>query len=239
VGDGVSTWRQQIDALSTQFTVIVWDAPGAGRSSDPPESFGMTGYADCLAQFIATLNLERPHVMGLSFGGALAIAFAARHSATPKTLILASAYAGWAGSLPSDVAAQRLSQAMQLSELSADDYVNALLPTMFSASTPPAVVDEFGTSLRHFHPAGFRALARACAEDLRPLVSRVAAPTLLVYGDRDARAPLEVADQLRAGIADSALVLLPGVGHCCNIEAAENFNRVVLDFLATEESRPH
>jgi pimeloyl-ACP methyl ester carboxylesterase len=88
VGDGVSTWRQQIDALSNQFTVIVWDAPGAGRSSDPPESFGITGYADCLAQFIAALNFGRPHVMGLSFGGALAIAFAARHSATPKTLVL-------------------------------------------------------------------------------------------------------------------------------------------------------
>jgi hypothetical protein len=49
VGDGPTTWRRQLDGLGDDFTVIAWDAPGAGRSSDPPESFGMAGYADCLA----------------------------------------------------------------------------------------------------------------------------------------------------------------------------------------------
>ena len=37
VGDGPTTWRRQIEALSDDFTVVAWDAPGAGRSSDPPE----------------------------------------------------------------------------------------------------------------------------------------------------------------------------------------------------------
>jgi pimeloyl-ACP methyl ester carboxylesterase len=44
VGDGRATWRGQIDALSDEFTVIAWDAPGAGRSSDPPEAFDLAGY---------------------------------------------------------------------------------------------------------------------------------------------------------------------------------------------------
>ena len=79
VGDGPTTWRRQLDALGGEFTLIAWDAPGAGRSSDPPETFGMAGYADCLAGFIAELGLERPHVAGLSFGGALAIELARRH----------------------------------------------------------------------------------------------------------------------------------------------------------------
>ena len=49
------------------------------------------------------------------------------------TLILASAYAGWAGSLPADVAEQRLQQAQVLANLSSpDEFVGALLPTMFS-----------------------------------------------------------------------------------------------------------
>src|SRR5437899_7194248 len=38
VGDG-REWRRQVDGLSDQFTVVAWDAPGAGASSDPPESF--------------------------------------------------------------------------------------------------------------------------------------------------------------------------------------------------------
>jgi pimeloyl-ACP methyl ester carboxylesterase len=57
-GDGPTTWRQQIDGLSDDFTVVAWDAPGAGRSSDPPEAFGIDGYADCLAGFIGRLGRE-------------------------------------------------------------------------------------------------------------------------------------------------------------------------------------
>jgi pimeloyl-ACP methyl ester carboxylesterase len=236
VSDGITTWRRQIDALADDFTVVAWDAPGAGRSSDPPESFGVTGYADCLARFISELSLERPHVVGLSFGGALAIALAARHRAVPATLVLASAYAGWVGSLPAELAEQRLTQAVQLSYLSPDDFVGTLLPTMFTPSTSRTVVEEFGASLRDVHPAGFRALARASAADLRPALGRVRIPTLLVYGDQDARAPLDVALNLRAAIADSKLVVLRGAGHCCNIEAPDEFNREVRAFLSAQDS---
>ena len=42
-------WRPQIESLSDKFTVIAWDAPGAGQSSDPPETFGIGEWADCLA----------------------------------------------------------------------------------------------------------------------------------------------------------------------------------------------
>lgn len=90
VGDS-REWRRQIDGLSHEFTVVAWDAPGAGRSSDPPESFRMPDYADCLAGFVGALGLERPHVVGLSFGGALALELYRRHPAIPMTLVLAGA----------------------------------------------------------------------------------------------------------------------------------------------------
>jgi alpha/beta hydrolase family protein len=45
-------WRRQLDELSNEFTVVAWDAPGFGRSSDPPETFGLPDYADCLAAFV-------------------------------------------------------------------------------------------------------------------------------------------------------------------------------------------
>jgi pimeloyl-ACP methyl ester carboxylesterase len=69
---------------------------GDGPTTWPPESFGVADYADCLARFVDGLGLEKPHVCGLSFGGALALELYRRHSAIPMTLILASAYAGWA-----------------------------------------------------------------------------------------------------------------------------------------------
>jgi pimeloyl-ACP methyl ester carboxylesterase len=231
VGDGPTTWRRQLDGLCDDFTVVAWDAPGAGGSSDPPESFGMAGYADCLAGFIKGLGLERPHVAGLSFGGALALEFYRRHAVVPRTLILASAYAGWGGSLPADVAEQRLQQALVLADLSPAEFVGTLLPTMFSPTTPQEAVDAFGASMLGFHPAGFRAMARASAEDLRGVLPRIKVPTLLVCGDKDVRAPLTVAQDLHAAISGSTLVVLPDAGHACNIEAPEAFNRAVRNFL--------
>jgi pimeloyl-ACP methyl ester carboxylesterase len=82
-GLNIAYERRQIEGLSDEFMVVAWDAPGAGRSSDPPEWFGMAGYADCLAGFVERLGLEKPHVAGLSFGGALALELYRRHSPNP------------------------------------------------------------------------------------------------------------------------------------------------------------
>jgi len=143
VGDGPTTWRPQLDGLGDDFTLIAWNAPGVGGSSDPPESFGMAGYADALAGFIAALGLGAPHVAGLSFGGALALALYRRHPEVPRTLVLASAYAGWGGSLPPEVADQRLRQALVLADLPPDEFAGTLLPTIFSDGTDPVVVEAF------------------------------------------------------------------------------------------------
>ena len=231
VADGPTLWRRQLDEFCDEFTVVVWDAPGAGDSADPPELFGMAGYADCLASFIRQLGLEGPHVAGLSFGGILALALYRRHPAIPRTLILASAYAGWRGSLPADVVEQRLHQAMRVSELSPGEFVGTLLPTMFSETTPREAVEAFRDSMLGFHPAGFRAMARASAENLRDVLPRIEVPTLLLSGDRDVRAPVTVAEDLHASIPGSTLVVLPDAGHICNIEAPEEFTRAVRTFL--------
>lgn len=231
VGDGPATWRRQIDALSDAFTVVAWDAPGTGGSSDPPESLGMGGYADCLARFVEALGLDGGHVVGLSFGGALALELHRRHPDLPATLVLVSAYAGWYGSLPAEVADGRLAQAIELADLPGDDFVAALLPTMFAAETPRETVKAFGACMKDFHPTGFRAMARASAENLRAALPGVRVPTLLVYGADDVRAPRAVAEDLEAAIAGSELVVLEKAGHLCNIDAPDEFNRVVRRFL--------
>lgn len=116
VGDGPATWRHQLDELSDRFTVVAWDAPGAGGSADPPPSFRLPDYADVMARFVEALSLDRPHVVGLSVGGGLALQLYDRHPAFPRTLILAGAYTGWAGSLPPDEVEHRLRLAEELAE---------------------------------------------------------------------------------------------------------------------------
>jgi pimeloyl-ACP methyl ester carboxylesterase len=100
-------WRLQIDDLAGDFTVVAWDAPGCGGSFDPPDDFGLEGYADSLATFIGRLGLDTPHVMGLSFGSVLALELFRRHPECVRSLVLLSGYAGWAGSLGHDEAEQR------------------------------------------------------------------------------------------------------------------------------------
>jgi pimeloyl-ACP methyl ester carboxylesterase len=63
------------------------------------------------------------------------------------------------------------------------------------------------------------------------VLPHVEVPTLLVYGERDVRAPRTVAEALRAAIPGSRLVVLPGTGHVCNIEAPVEFNLAARRFL--------
>lgn len=231
VGDGPTTWRPQLEGLSDEFTVIAWDAPGAGGSDDPPEDFGMAGYADCLAGFVDALGIEKAHVAGLSFGGALALALQGRHPSMPLSLVLASGYAGWRGSLSAEESARRLTQAMALSALPPDTFVSTLLPTMFSEETGREVIERFGASMHAFHPAGFRAMARAASEDLRDVLPGIAVPVLLVCGADDNRAPRAVAEDLHASIPASTLTVVPACGHLVTLEAPAEFNEAVRRFL--------
>jgi pimeloyl-ACP methyl ester carboxylesterase len=237
VGDGRSTWSSQLEELSDEFTVVAWDAPGAGGSSEPPEWFRSPGFADCLADFIDALALVRPHIVGLSFGGVVALELFRRHPDIPRTLVLAGAYAGWAGSLSPQQAGERLRFCLRAAELSPLEFVDAMIPSMF-CNAETARVAEFAVSMRSFRPEGFRIMARASAEaDLRDVLARVNVPTLLLYGDRDVRAPIPIAEALHAAIPRSRLVVLSGVGHVSCVEAPVGFNREVRDFIRSTEDR--
>lgn len=232
VGDGASTWRPQLDELDQYFDVIALDLPGAGESTDPPEAFGMRGFAGAVRGFLSALELRSPHLVGLSFGGAVAIELCRSHQELISTLTLVGAYAGWAGSLDELEVQRRHGQAVELSELEPQRLVHALLPTMFSDGADPDVVAAYGESLASFHPVGLRAMARASTEDLSDVVPTIRVPTLLVYGEDDTRAPSGVARDLAASIPGAELVLLRDAGHVCNIDAAADFDRVLVEFLS-------
>jgi pimeloyl-ACP methyl ester carboxylesterase len=82
-------WRTQLAGLSSEFRVVAWDAPGAGASEDPPDTFTMGDWAHSLAGFLDALRISKAHVLGLSWGrhpraGALSPGPAARFSADPR-----------------------------------------------------------------------------------------------------------------------------------------------------------
>lgn len=229
--DGRS-WGPQLEALADEFRVVAWDSPGSGGSDDPPASFGMADYADCLAGFVAALGLRRPHVLGLSFGGALALALYGRHPTVPRSLVLAGAYAGWAGSLPAEEVQRRLDRISEEITRPPPEWLPGYLPGMFAEPAPPDLVQQAYALACDIHPEASLTMLRAMAgADLRDVLPRIRVPTLVLHGDRDARSPLPVGRDLHARIPDSRLAVLPGVGHLSSLEAAGLFNQEVRAFL--------
>lgn len=180
-------WRRQIDALSDEFTVVAWDAPGAGQFPDPPETFRLSDWADSFADFIDSLQLGRPHVAGLSFGGGLALELYHRHPSVPRTLVLASAYAGWGWfPFPPKVVDDRLQLMLRNCDLPADRRAPALIQTLLMDRASGDLVDELISIISTFHPAATRVAMRAFADaDLRDVLASIDVPTLLLYGESD------------------------------------------------------
>ncbi len=237
VGDARSTWASQIDALADEFTLIAWDAPGAGGSSDPPENFGINGYADCLVGVLRALQIERAHLVGLSFGAALALATFHRHRGLALSLTLISGYAGWLGSLGENEAGQRLARSLAASRLPPDEFAAAMAPSMFSPSADGDLVARFLDSVRAFHPSGFRAMARASYADQRHVLAEVDIPTLLLYSDHDVRAPVPLGEAMRSALPSSELVVLTGPGHASTVEAPDDVTRELRRFLRSVGTR--
>ena len=223
-------WRPQLEDLSTQFTVIAWDAPGGGQSSDPPETFGMGDWADCLAGLLDVAGAGSAHIVGLSWGGILAQEFYRRHPRRVRTLVLADTYAGWRGSLSEATSEERLATCLRDSLLPASELVPKYLPGMHSESAPLHVRQELANIMSAFHPVGFRLMALSSAHaDTRDLLPEIRVPTLLVWGDADARSSLDVARQFHRAIPKARLVVIPGAGHLSNFEAPAEFNAAVRD----------
>ena len=224
-------WRPQLEGLAHQFTVIAWDAPGAGQSADPPETFGIGDWAECLAVFLDAVGVQRAHIIGLSWGGLLAQEFYRRHSARVRSLVLADTYAGWKGSLPEPVPEERLAACRRDASLPPSEFVPRYLLGMFGPYPRQEAREELARIMSDFHPLGFRLMATALARaDTRDLLPTIRVPTLLVWGDADARSPLTVAHQMHDAIPGARLAVIPGAGHVSNLEHPAQFNAEVRDF---------
>jgi pimeloyl-ACP methyl ester carboxylesterase len=231
-------WRVEIDAFADEFTVVAWDAPGCGGSSDPPEAFRMRDFADCLAGFIDALGLDRPHVVGHSWGTTLALELCHRHPWRVRSLVLVGGYAGWAGSLPADEVRRRLAFALNVADsLETSGWDPTSMPGLFSEVMPTDRAQELAAIMTDVRPVATRTMARALAEaNLRDALGAVTAPTLLVYGDADERSPLAVARDLNARIPGSVLTVLPGLGHECCMEDPSAFDAAVREFLRAQRA---
>jgi pimeloyl-ACP methyl ester carboxylesterase len=230
-------WRPQVAALADEFTAIAWDEPGAGRSSDVPADFALADYAMCLAALIGALDLGPAHVAGLSWGGTVALELYRHHPELVATLILVDTYAGWKGSLPEAEVRARVAGVRQM--LAVPDHLfDPTLAGLFAGDPPTEFVPLLGTMAADVRPDSMRAALLVMAEtDQRDLLPHIAVPTLLIWGELDARSPVSVAHQFEHAIPSAKLVVISDAGHVSNLEQPELFNDAVREFCRAHSPR--
>ena len=227
-------WLGQLERLADAFDVIAWDAPGCGGSADPQPGVDLGGYADALAGLAGALGLRRPHLCGLSWGGALALEVVRRHPGLPRSLVLAGAYAGWAGSLAPQEVRARLDRVLDEASRPPEEWAAAYIDGFFAGPVPDDVRDAQLRMVLDVRPSGLVPMIRAiAAADLRPALPGVHVPVLVIHGGRDIRSPPDVNRRLHAAIPGARLVVLPDVGHVVNMEAPAAFEGALRGFLTS------
>ncbi len=230
-------WQPQLASLASEFTVVAWDEPGAGRSSDVPVDFGLPDYAECLAALIEDVGLGPAHVAGISWGGTVVLELYRHHPELVATLILIDTYAGWKGSLPEEEVRARVEGLNQMLAAPPEEF-DPTLPGWFAGDPPAAFVPLLEEIAADVRPESLRHQMLVMAEaDQRDLLPRITAPTLLIWGEQDVRSPLGVARQFEDAIPATKLVVIPDCGHVSNLEQPERVNEAVREFCRAHPPR--
>lgn len=236
LGGGLGMWRPLVDELEGVETIAV-DAPGVGRSTTPYRPLSMVELADVYARLVRALGLESVHVVGFSFGGAVAQQLAVTHPALVRSLVLAGTGPGLGG-VPGDPRA--------LAELGTPwRYYSPrrfrwVAPTVYGGRLARDRATLLGHQRRRMRAGpsfvgyAWQLTALAGWSSL-PWLHRVTAPTLVLTGDEDPVFPLENARILVRGIPDARLEVVPGGGHLFLLDSAPDVAPTVSAFLTRSE----
>ncbi len=240
VDGGHLAFAPQVESFaSAGFRAVAWDMPGYGRSA-PIEPYTFKGLAaSCIALIEALLGAEGSRGDGLTLvghhmGGMVAQEVVARRPELVSRLVLCGTPAAFADA---DGPGQREFMAQRLEGLAAgssmEQLAHALVPEVVGPGALPEGVRLATHCLAQVSPATYRRALEALATfDRRAGPARIAVPTLLIAGAHDRVTPAAVVQRLSAAMAGSTFVEMAGVGHWQNLEAPDEFDALVLNFLA-------
>jgi len=217
------------DALKDDYHVTVIDFPAHGQSSEPPEPWGVSDFANCVMQLMERLGIAPCDIIAHSFGGRVALWLAANAPQTVKRLVLT----GCAGirKPQTEEAKKRGAQYRRMKKL----YQG------IEKIKPLAVIAQKGLKAlqQKYGSADYNALSdemkktfvKVVNEDLSPLLPRVEASTLLIWGEKDTETPLWMGRQMEKEIPDAGLVLFENDDHFAYLHQWPRFVTVVRAFL--------
>ena len=230
-------WTPHLGELGARFTVVLHDHRGTGRSGPSPIGYSIGQMTDDLVQLLDHLGIEKAHLVGHSTGGAIGQTLAIDRPERVRRLVLSATWTA------ADNYFRRLFalRADVLRALGPEGYLRASLlfmrPPLWIREHEAALAAEEATMLAGFPPpeimlARIEAILRF---DRRAELARIAAPTLVVGAKDDAVTPAYFSEELGRLIPGAETMILAGGGHFFPVSAAEEFRRLLLDFLERPE----
>jgi pimeloyl-ACP methyl ester carboxylesterase len=225
-------WDDQFKPFAEHYKVIRYDIRGIGKSEMPQAPFSHIQDLHSLLRF---LNIDQAYLLGLSFGGSIAIDVALAHPEMIDALIPVAP--GLTGYQFSDEYLRGF--AAMLEAARHEGISRAVQMILATAAYPPP---EHIVARRRIHQIlidNAQAVQSLSFVNLmQPLdppaigrLSEIRIPTLIVVGDRDHPDHDAIVDTLKKNIAGARKIVISGAGHIMNMEKPQEFNRVVLDFL--------
>ena len=213
-------WGQNIemmqflgDPLSSKYRITILDFPGFGKSEEPKEAWDIKDYRDMLHELVEKLKIKNPTVIGHSFGGRVAICYAAKYEVN-KVVLFGSPCVRVKKELSLKEKtlkrAKKLPGMKKIAEL-AKNYIGS---RDYKAASP--IMREI--------------LVNTVNEDLSSYAKEITAPTLLIWGEQDEEAPVSEARLLEKLLKDGALIVLPGT-HYAYIENLNQVLKIINKFL--------
>jgi pimeloyl-ACP methyl ester carboxylesterase len=236
-GPGVSAfanWRLTLPALAQRHRVLAPDLVGFGFTERPDGiTYDLDTWEAHAVGFLDAMELDRVSLVGNSFGGALALRLASRHPDRIGRLVLMGSVgvpfeitpgldAVW-GYEPS---VETMRGLLDLFAYSSDLVGDDLARVRYEASIQPGFQESYAAMFPAPRQRWVDAMVTPLAE-----IARLPQPTLVVHGRDDRIIPLENAFTLLAAVPDVRLHVFGRCGHWTQIEHADEFNRLLLDFL--------
>ncbi|MFF5937897.1 alpha/beta fold hydrolase [Streptomyces sp. NPDC012508] len=230
IGSSSAAFAPQLAELSSYVRVVAWDAPGYAASPDPEVPLTLDDFADAAAAVIRERGTSA-HVLGVSWGGVIALRLAARHPELVDSLVVADSSPG-SGTDATKAAGMR-ARAGELAELGPRAFAEARGPRLVSPGAPDAlvrrVVDTMAASVRL--PGYAYAAESMAAADLRAELPSIAAPSLVLCGDQDTVTGIEASQEIAGALHKTAFVIVKDAGHLANQEQPGRFNAWLLSHL--------
>jgi pimeloyl-ACP methyl ester carboxylesterase len=231
IGSSSDAFAPQIDQLAGELRFLAWDAPGYAGSADPESHLDLDAYADTAAALIRERAQGPAHVLGVSWGGVIAVRLALRHPDLVRSLVLADSTRG-SGRTPDQATAMR-ARASDLAARGAEAFAADRAPRLVSQAADPSLVEQVVSAMASsIRLPGYGLAAESmAATDLTDQLGSVDVPTLVLCGEDDTVTGVEESQALAGGIPDAVFVTLRGAGHLANQEAPDSFNAWLSSFV--------